>query len=47
MLEALNTIVDHTGNTLAYTKDFVGLVNQINWKYIKVLYDIYRMKIME
>lgn len=47
VLEALNTIVDHAGNYLAYTRDSAKLVKMVNSPYIKVLYDVYHMQIME
>ncbi|WP_406676347.1 TIM barrel protein [Neomoorella carbonis] len=46
-LEALNTKIDHVGNFLAYTKDAVEVVKLINSPYIKILYDVYHMQIME
>jgi len=47
VLEALNTFVDHDGNYLAYTSDSAKLVKMINSDYIKILYDVYHMQIME
>ncbi|MDF2524553.1 MAG: Hydroxypyruvate isomerase [Clostridiales bacterium] len=47
VLEALNTLIDHPGNFLAYTKDSVELIKMVNSRYIKVLYDVYHMQIME
>lgn len=47
VLEALNTLVDHDGNYLSYTSDSAKLVRMINSDYIKLLYDIYHMQIME
>lgn len=47
VLEALNTIVDHAGNFLAYTSDSAKLVKMVNSPNIKVLYDVYHMQIME
>lgn len=47
VLEALNTVVDHDGNYLAYTADSSKLVKMVNSDYIKVLYDVYHMQIME
>ena len=47
VLEALNTIVDHAGNHLAYTADSAKLVKMVNSDYIKILYDVYHMQIME
>lgn len=47
VLEALNTEVDHVGNYLAFTKDSAEVVRLVNSPYIKVLYDVYHMQIME
>lgn len=47
VLEALNTLVDHDGNYLAYTSDSAKLVRMINSDYVKILYDMYHMQIME
>jgi len=47
LLEALNTIVDHPGNFLTFTKDAAELIRLINSSNIKILYDIYHMQIME
>lgn len=47
VLEALNTEEDHVGNFLAYTRDSVRAVQCVNSPYIKVLYDIYHMQLME
>ncbi|WP_003542267.1 TIM barrel protein [Desulfotomaculum nigrificans] len=47
VLEALNTKVDHAGNFLAYTKDAAELIKMVNSPFIKILYDVYHMQIME
>ncbi|OIQ11008.1 hydroxypyruvate isomerase family protein [Neomoorella thermoacetica] len=47
VLEALNTKIDHVGNFLAYTKDAAEVVKLVNSPYIKILYDVYHMQIME
>ena len=47
VLEALNTIVDHPGNFLTYTKDAAEIIRTVNSDNIKILYDIYHMQIME
>jgi hydroxypyruvate isomerase len=47
VLEALNTMVDHSGNFLASTREAAELVSSINSSHIKMLYDIYHMQIME
>lgn len=47
VLEALNTEVDHPGNFLSYTKDAVDATRLVNSRYLKILYDIYHMQIME
>ncbi len=46
-LEALNTIVDHTGNFLASTEGAAEIVRLVNSSHIKILYDVYHMQIME
>jgi hydroxypyruvate isomerase len=47
VLEALNTLVDHPGNFLTFTKDAAELIRVVNSSNIKILYDIYHMQIME
>jgi hydroxypyruvate isomerase len=47
VLEALNTIVDHSGNFLASTRQADELIRSVNASRIKILYDIYHMQIME
>jgi hydroxypyruvate isomerase len=47
VLESLNTIVDHSGNFLASTRQAAELIRSVNSSHIKILYDIYHMQIME
>ena len=47
LLEALNTVVDHPGNFLTFTKDAAEFIRAVNSSNIKILYDIYHMQIME
>lgn len=47
VLEPLNTKVDHPGNCLTFTKDAAELVKMVDSPYIKILYDVYHMQIME
>jgi hydroxypyruvate isomerase len=47
VLEALNTVVDHAGNYLAYTADSAKLIKMVGSPYIRALYDVYHMQIME
>lgn len=47
VLEALNTLIDHDGNYLAYTSDSARLIRMIASNNIKILYDVYHMQIME
>jgi hydroxypyruvate isomerase len=47
VLEALNTVVDHSGNFLASSRQAAELIRSINCPHIKILYDIYHMQIME
>ena len=47
VLEALNTMVDHSGNFLVSTREAAELVSSVNSSHIKILYDIYHMQIME
>ena len=47
VLEALNSKVDHAGNFLTSTKEAAELIRNVNSPFIKVLYDIYHMQIME
>ena len=46
-LEALNTVVDHAGNHLTSTKAAAELIELVDSPFIKILYDIYHMQIME
>ena len=47
VLEALNTMVDHSGNFLVSTRQAAELIRSVNSCHIKILYDIYHMQIME
>jgi hydroxypyruvate isomerase len=47
LLEALNTRADHPGNFLSSTRQAAELVVSIESQWIKILYDIYHMQIME
>jgi hydroxypyruvate isomerase len=47
LLEALNTVVDHPGNFLTFTKDAAEFIREVNSSNIKILYDMYHMQIME
>jgi len=47
LLEALNTRVDHHGNFLSSTAQAVELVASTKSPWIKILYDVYHMQIME
>jgi hydroxypyruvate isomerase len=46
-LEPLNTLVDHAGNFLTSTRAAAELVELVNSPFIKILYDVYHMQIME
>lgn len=46
-LEALNTVVDHAGNHLTSTRAAAELIDMVNSPFIKILYDVYHMQIME
>ena len=47
LLEALNTRVDHPGNFLSSTAQAAEIVGSVGSRWIKILYDIYHMQIME
>jgi hydroxypyruvate isomerase len=47
VLEPLNTLVDHEGNFLSFTREAAELVRFVNSSHLKILYDIYHMQIME
>ncbi len=47
LLEPLNTRVDHPGYYLDSSAEAVQIVRAINSPYLKMLYDIYHMQIME
>ena len=46
-IEPLNTLVDHKGYFLKYSSEGFNLVEEVNSKNIKVLYDIYHLQIMQ
>ncbi|MCL2163040.1 MAG: TIM barrel protein [Oscillospiraceae bacterium] len=45
--EMLNDTVDHTGYFARSSKNAIDLVRRVNSRYVKTLYDIYHMQIME
>lgn len=47
LLEALNTRVDHPGNFLSSTAQAAEIVDSVGSPWIKILYDVYHMQIME
>ncbi|MGM7722774.1 TIM barrel protein [Metabacillus sp. Hm71] len=47
VIEPLNTIVDHKGYYLDSAKEGFHIVEEVGSPYVKVLYDIYHMQIME
>jgi hydroxypyruvate isomerase len=47
LLEALNTRADHPGNFLSSTTQAAKLVVSTESRWIKILYDVYHMQIME
>ncbi len=47
VLEALNTIIDHAGNTFRTTAETSKLTRDVKSDYIKILYDAYHMQINE
>jgi hydroxypyruvate isomerase len=47
VLEALNSHVDHAGYFLVSSKTGFEIVKQVNSPYLKLLYDVYHMQIME
>ncbi len=47
VLEALNSYVDHAGYFLVSSKTGFEIVKTVNNPYLKLLYDIYHMQIME
>ncbi len=46
-IEPLNTLVDHKGYFLEYSREGFDLVKKVSSKNIKVLYDIYHLQIMQ
>ncbi len=46
-IEPLNTLVDHKDYFLKYSREGFNLVEEVNSKNIKVLYDIYHLQIMQ
>ncbi|MGM0874763.1 MAG: TIM barrel protein [Bacillota bacterium] len=47
VIEPLNTLVDHKGYYLDSSKEGFQIVNEVDSPFVKVLYDIYHMQIME
>lgn len=47
LIEPLNTLVDHTGYHLKHSVDGFRLIQKLNHKNVRLLYDIYHMQIME
>jgi hydroxypyruvate isomerase len=47
VLEALNSHVDHAGYFLVSSKTGFEIVKKVNSPYLKLLYDVYHMQIME
>ncbi len=47
VIEPLNTIVDHPGYYLYSAQEGFRIVDEVNSPYVKILYDIYHMQIME
>ncbi|MBD2869974.1 hydroxypyruvate isomerase family protein [Paenibacillus arenilitoris] len=47
VLEPLNTLVDHPGYYLNQSEEAFRIVDEVDSPYVKVLYDIYHMQIME
>ncbi|CAM4095321.1 TIM barrel protein [Paenibacillus alkaliterrae] len=47
VIEPLNTLVDHPGYYLYNSKEAFQIVDEVGSPYVKVLYDIYHMQIME
>lgn len=47
VIEPLNTLVDHKGYYLDRSKEGFQIVNEVDSPFVKVLYDIYHMQIME
>ncbi len=46
-IEPLNTLVDHKGYFLQYSREGFDLIEEVGSKNIKVLYDIYHLQIMQ
>lgn len=47
VLECLNTHVDHAGYFLNSSEEGVEIIKAVNSPFVKVLYDVYHMQIME
>jgi hydroxypyruvate isomerase len=47
VIEPLNTLVDHKGYYLDSSKEGFQIVNELDSPFVKVLYDIYHIQIME
>ena len=47
LLESLNSTIDHPGYFIISSKGGFEIIKQVNSPYLKLLYDIYHMQIME
>lgn len=47
MVEPLNSFVDHKGYYLTSSKEGAEIIREVNDPYVKMVYDIYHMQIME
>ena len=47
ILEPLNTLVNHAGYFLNFTNEAFDIVREVGSPYLKILFDIYHVQIME
>ena len=47
IVEPLNTLVNHAGYYLNYTREAFDIIREIGSPYVKILFDIYHVQIME
>ena len=47
IVEPLNTLVNHAGYYLNYTREAFEIMREVSSPYVKILFDIYHVQIME
>jgi hydroxypyruvate isomerase len=47
VVEPLNTLVNHKGYYLKTSKEAFHIINQVNSKFVKVLFDVYHQQVTD